>query len=38
MDTQLSGQTSTATPFMQVKDVSHLNKKVSFNVHDPMRE
>ena len=38
LDKQLSGQAGAATPFMQVKDVLHSNKKVSFNVHDPIKE
>ena len=38
LDKQLSGQAGAVTPFMQVKDVSHSNKKVSLKVHDPIKE
>ena len=38
IDRQLSGQSSTPTPFMKVGDIHHSNKTVSFNAHDPIRE
>ena len=38
IDKQLSGQSATATPFMNVGDVLHSGKKVSFTVQDPIRE
>ena len=38
IDKQLSGQSGTANPFMKVGDVPHLSKKVSFYMHDPIRE
>ena len=34
---QLSGQSSTTTPFMKVGDAPHLSQKVSFNAN-PIRE
>ena len=38
IDRQLSGQSSTTTPFMKVGDIQHSNKTVSFNAHNPIRE
>ena len=38
IDRQLSGQSGTTTPFMKVGDIYHLNKAVSFNMHDLIRE
>ena len=38
LDKQLSGQTGTTTSFMQVGDISHSGKKVSFKVQDPITE
>ena len=38
IDKQLSGQTGAATSYMNVGDVSHSSKKVSFNAYDPIRE
>ena len=38
IDKQLSGQSGTTTPFIKVGDVSHSSKKVSFNMHDPIKE
>ena len=38
LDTKLSGQAGTTTPFMKVGDISHPGKKVSFNVQNPIRE
>ena len=38
IDRQLSGQSSTTTPFMKVGDVQHSCKTVSFNPHDPIKE
>ena len=38
LDKQLLGQAGAITPFMKVGDISHSGKKVSFNVHDPIRE
>ena len=37
-DRQLSGQSSTATPFMKVGDIHHSYKTVSFNAHGPIKE
>ena len=38
LDKQLTEQAGTTTPFMKVGGISHLGKKVSFNVQDPIRE
>ena len=38
LDKQLSGQAGATTPFMEVGDISHSGKIVSFNAQDPIRE
>ena len=38
LDEQLSGQAGASTPFTKVGDISHPDKKVSFNAQDPIRE
>ena len=38
IDRQLLGQSGTTAPFVKVGDVHHLNKTMSFNMHDPIRE
>ena len=37
IDKQLSGQAGATTPFVKVGDTSHPDKKVSFDVQDPIR-
>ena len=38
IDRQLSGQSGATIPFMKVGDADHLNKMLSFNAHDLIRE
>ena len=38
IERQLSGQSSTTTPFMKVGDIQHSSKTVSFNAHNLIKE